>query len=247
MPATDTFKHWSSSFLDFIFPRNCIWRETPVETTSPFRYLGMEATRFLHVIEGATCTKCGAQLEGEAHRSHGCHHCLEDRFHFDRCSSAYRYNGPARALIQTLKYQDGLFLQEDIRRLLERHSEFTDNLAGAVLVPVPVSPRRLEKRGFNQAQLIVDSILRFRLPKTTTQPLLLRRDIKGSQTQLTRVERLKNVRRSFHLNPSALVDPEARYVIVDDVLTTGATVNACAETLKKAGAKQVEVATICRG
>jgi predicted amidophosphoribosyltransferase len=178
--------------------------------------------------------------------------------------------GVARLFVHELKYHQGLHLRGDVRALARRAPWLVEFVRGAVLVPVPLHPRRRWWRGFNQARVVAEALaaeavengkikmeegelkiqnskLKMTGDGTRVVEFLARVRNTPTQTRLDRAQREKNVKGAFAVVAGATVSPEARYVLVDDVFTTGATLNACAETLRKAGAKKVDVATLGHG
>lgn len=159
---------------------------------------------------------------------------------YDRARAVASFDGLMRDLVHDLKFRD----RHDLRHLLGRWLSETgqDILVGAdMIVPVPLGRLRLLQRGFNQSAILAQDVARTAgLP---FEPLILTRTRKTRpQVGLTRLERLKNVSGAF-------VVPEVRrqavagrnVVLIDDVITTGATVGACARALKRAGAARVDV------
>lgn len=113
-----------------------------------------------------------------------------------------------------------------------------------LLMPVPLHPSRLREREFNQSLLLADRLnRRLRLPLSYDN--LIRVRPTQPQTELNRAARLKNLRRSFVVQRPEEVTGR-RILLVDDVLTTGTTVNECAKALRKAGASDVYVGTLAR-
>ncbi len=155
--------------------------------------------------------------------------------------------GIPRKYILALKYRGARHLIPDIVELLLRHPEYTGHLRGGVLVPVPLHRSRERKRGFNQARIIAEA-LATQLPETRVAHLLARTRSTPTQTRLSRRERESNVRGAFALTNSMPWNGSApRLILFDDVFTTGATLNACAKVLWKAGARHIDVATIAHG
>lgn len=159
------------------------------------------------------------------------------------------YEDALRGLVHLLKYQGvqtaarplGRKLAETIRRMM---SEFPGEF---LAVPVPLHRQRRRSRGFNQAELLARTALRelrdARLTLTTRA--LVRTRFTESQTGFTRQQRRENLRGAFAIGDPAEVKGR-NLLLVDDVLTTGATADECARILLRAGAKQVLVATVAR-
>lgn len=156
------------------------------------------------------------------------------------------FRGPLRDLIYSLKYKDGRWALRDIRTLCEAAQGLAIYVEGAVLVPVPLHPRKLRERGYNQSDLIVRELVEL-FPSCRRDDVLRRAIDTVSQTQFDRKQRIRNLKNAFSLRQNRAIDPPQRYIIVDDVFTTGSTVNACAAALRRAGAKQVDVLTIGHG
>ncbi len=196
------------------------------------------------------CEICGGPLESVASGAERCARCLARRPHYRRARTIARYRttaedepGSLPALIRRHKYG----LDQSVGRAL---AEFLgDELPIAaddydVVIPVPLHWRRLWWRGFNQAALLAGEVAaRLALPLDTTS--MTRRRSTLPQTSRHHDERIKNVRRAF-----AVTSPERvknrRVLIVDDVMTTGATVDECARVLLAAGAASVDVFTLAR-
>lgn len=158
-----------------------------------------------------------------------------------------RYDGVAKACIRRFKYNAGIWLQEELVgwlmalwRTCPESVRAADAVAG-----VPLYPKRERERGYNQAALLGEALAR-RVGIPFRHRLLGRQRATATQTHLTAAQRVHNVRGVFSV-PWAGRVRGARIVLVDDVMTTGATVNECARTLKAAGAASVMVLTVARG
>ena len=152
---------------------------------------------------------------------------------------------PLREVVQRFKYGRKVSLGKPLGRLMARDcSDFFLEYPWDTIVPVPLHPRRLRWRGFNQAVILAREVSRlWQLPM---DPFILFRSRETlPQTQLPEEERRKNVRRAFSLNPAKSVEGKT-LLLVDDVYTSGATVNECSRTLMRAGAKEVHVFTLAR-
>jgi ComF family protein len=199
------------------------------------------------------CPRCGLPFIGDVAADHLCGDCRTRPGTFERARSAGPYAGALKALIRLFKFQGRVGLALPLGHLLletfERH--WTPDHVDLIL-PVPLSARRMRRRGYNQAHLLVrrwagwyQAVHHHALPCRIQNDLLRRVRATLPQTGLNRAARAQNLKNAF-----ALVRPQIcegqRILLVDDILTTGATVNACARVLRDAGARQVEVLTLAR-
>jgi ComF family protein len=161
-----------------------------------------------------------------------------------RCCVLHREVGAT--LVRGLKYGRAEYLLRDLGQMAAHLPHVVAYAAGTTLVPVPLHPTRQRERGFNQSEELA-KVWAEALPVAGWASLLARRDWTGSQTKLARQERLKNVRGAFVLQPDAKVSPDLTYVLVDDVFTTGSTINECCRVLRRAGARDLRVLTLAHG
>ena len=194
----------------------------------------------------AFCDRCQRPLSlathapGEAAR---CGPCRQDETGFDRLRSFGAYDNELRQMIVLLKYSGVRSLARPLGDWLAAVVEQTPGLEDVeALVPVPLHPRRERLRGYNQATLLACELARW-LPRPVKADWLARVKDTPSQTGLTHAQRIENVQGAFSARDK--VD-KARILLVDDVCTTGATLNACARTLKRAGAESVQAVTVAR-
>lgn len=193
------------------------------------------------------CPRCGAPFRSSAARSHSdthwCWACREREPRFDRARAAVSYEGVAAAAIRSYKYLGRRVLARPLSTLL---GALIDDVAGPVhgVVPVPLHRRRLQERGYNQALLLADALAR-----SAGWPLywdlLERVRPTRSQVGLAMRERRRNVRGAFAVRATARLEGK-NLLLVDDVLTTGSTVDECAGLLKREGATTVQVLTVAR-
>lgn len=238
-------KRLGNALLDVAFPSNCASCGGLVEG-SPLGHVCERCFARIHIVEDPRCLTCGYPFFGETD-SHGeCQHCVKLKPRFSRGWSVALFRGPLRDLIYALKYKDGLWALDDLARIAEYAEGLGDYLDEAILVPVPLHPRKQRERGYNQSALIAESLVR-RFGGVRLGSILERVVDTPSQTQFNRQERYRNLRNAFSLAPKSAIDPGQHYIIVDDVFTTGSTLNACAATLRKAGAKRVDVLTLGHG
>ena len=194
------------------------------------------------------CAACAAELPALAEHCPQCAlpspagavcgSCLDRPPHYDRTLALWRYEFPCDRLVQALKYRARLALSGFFARsLASRPLPEVD-----LIVPMPLHPKRLAERGFNQALEIARGLAR-RLGRPIEPHGALRVKDTPPQTRLPYEERAKNVRGAFlcKLDLSG-----ASVAVVDDVMTTGATLNELARALKRAGATRVENFVIAR-
>jgi ComF family protein len=148
-----------------------------------------------------------------------------------------------RKVVQKFKYGRRVSLGKPLGRLLVTGcEEFLRECDVDLIIPVPLHSKRLRWRGFNQSVLLARQVSR--VYGVSMDPfVLLRTKETPPQTQLSEDERRKNMRGAFAVNSDRSVDGK-RILLIDDVYTSGATVNECSRTLRRAGAKEVYVLTL---
>jgi ComF family protein len=200
----------------------------------------------VHFIRPPFCERCGLPYPGEIKTTFICANCDEMELQFSRARSAVAARGLVLDVIHRYKYQRALFFEPFLAELLIREAApWLRESKWDFIVPVPLHPLKQREREFNQAERLGQ-----RLSGATNIPfeksILRRVEPTRTQTQLSRAERTANVRRAFAADFDSHLRGK-RVVLVDDVLTTGATTSACAGVLRKAGAVEVCVWTVARG
>jgi len=191
------------------------------------------------------CEKCSQPFEGSITGTFTCANCAHRMLYFDAAVAAYRGRGIVRHVVHEFKYGRQIHLRHLVARWLHRalEDERVRDLSFDVIVPVPLHAARQRERGFNQAQLLAELLsARTSIP---AKPLLERIRYTTTQTALDRAERIENLHNAFRLRKKADVQA-LRVLLVDDVLTTGATLSECARVLKRAGALSVYAAIVAR-
>jgi ComF family protein len=241
----DSVKSWLNAGLGLLYPEICqlchAARATPAQG-----YVCGDCRANARFIQPPFCERCGRPFEGAITTRFECANCREMQWDFESARSAVVARDPVLEAIHRYKYQRAFWFEPFLAGLLIRAAQ--PALAGKnwqMIVPVPLHPAKHREREFNQAERLAD-----RLGAATRIPVnkrLLRRVIRTrTQTQLSRPERLANVRNAFAMRQGQRLNGE-RIVLVDDVFTTGATTSACARVLIAAGAGEVCVWTVARG
>lgn len=230
-----------NKILSFIFPNRCICCNVKIS------------------FDGIYCTKCWQKLEFIGHNicqkcSHPfeidledcknviCLKCHYKKFFFDKTIVVYHYNATIAQAIANFKYRDQTFLAKKFAEILMTKIANEIEEADIVCV-VPLHLQKLYKRKFNQSLLIAKFVARTKL----CYDLLIRIKNQKPQVRLTFKQRLKNVKSSFIVNPKYHnILKGKKIILIDDVITTAATVNSCAKKLKKYQVAKVTVVAIAK-
>ena len=228
--------------LDVAFPRNCLHCGGLVEG-GRLRHLCPACERALRIVAPPHCTTCGHPFDGATAVNRVCPHCELLVPEFGEGKTAVLLKGPGRSLVHALKYHHGLHVLEDITTIMAAAPGYAEFVHASVLVPVPLHPRKLRERGYNQSRLLAECAARAAGGRTRIAEVLRRVVDTASQTRFDRATRQENLKNAFALAPRAVINPGQRYLLVDDVFTTGSTLNACAAVLRRAGSLKVDVLT----
>ncbi|MFY9520567.1 MAG: ComF family protein [Caldicoprobacterales bacterium] len=196
----------------------------------------------LPLIRDPRCKKCGKPLREDL--MDYCRDCQASRHLFTAGLSVYEYTQTIRDLIYRYKYQGETSLARTFGLLMG--DLFAESAWPIDLVmPVPLHKRKESYRGFNQSSLLADYIA-YRQGLAFRDDVLLREIDTDKQASLTRQDRMKNLKGAFTVvKPSIIKDKNI--LLIDDVYTTGATVDSCTASLKEAGAAKVFVLTLATG
>jgi ComF family protein len=228
--------------LDAVLPPLCLGCSEIVATPGALCATCWQGFSF---ITPPHCACCGTPFAEDLGEDALCCACLAHRPRFRRARAALVYDAQSRRLVLPFKHGDRTDLARSCGEWMARAG--AELVAEADLVaPVPLHWWRLVMRRYNQAQLLARSVVRH-TPGKLAPDLLRRHRWTGSQAGLKAKERRSNVRRAFDIHPrwAGKFDGKA-VLLVDDVLTTGATVDACVRTLERGGARQVDVLTLAR-
>jgi ComF family protein len=229
--------------LDLVYPPLCISCREPVTDPGSLCPACWQALAFL---DGPVCTACGLPFEVDPGGETLCATCLARPPAFDKARAILRYDEASKHAILALKHADRLDLVPAFGRWLERAGK--ELLATSdLIVPVPLHRLRLWQRRYNQAAELARALSR--RTGLSCEPLLLeRKRPTRSQGEMPSARaRRRNVLGAFSVTKARRAALKGkRVLLIDDVMTTGATVDACARTLKRAGAAAVHVLAIAR-
>ena len=196
-------------------------------------------------VEPPFCTVCGEPFRTEGGIVHPCGPCLTAPRSFAAARAASLFAGPVEEMIHRFKYGRKVHLRRSLGLLTAgRLAPFVADAAPDLLVPVPLHRKRLRERGFNQA-LLVAQVLSTEWNVPLARAGMARIRWTEPQVCLSAAERARNVRGAFAVTEPAVVAGK-RIMLVDDVFTTGSTVDECARVRRRAGAAGVLVVTVAR-
>lgn len=232
---------WTSA-IDSLLPPRCVATGEIVDAQ------GMLSPAFwsqLQFIEDPFCKTCGIPFSFNITNDALCAACMDQEPLFDRSRSAVIYNDASRKLVLGFKYGDQLHSVDTFVPWMIRAGQSLIDQADFI-IPVPLHARRLRERRFNQSALLAQEIAK-RTGKKYIPDALMRVRHTTPQKGLNAKERNKNVRGAFTVNERySAVFRDKNILLIDDVFTTGATLNECARVLKQAKTTSVNVLTIAR-
>lgn len=217
------------SVLDLFFPTNCKCMFCNCET--PEFGICDNCYSMLPIIKGKTCEKCGGENHG---RGAVCIECKNREHDFDKNYCVFHYTGDVRDKIVNFKQGGKKYYGYSFSWLIERkYLEIDENID--IIIPVPINETRLKERGFNQSEVLCEELL---LTGKVDLNVLARVKDTPHQTGLNRENREKNLKGSFELLDKKKIK-DKNILLVDDIYTTGSTLNECARLLKSKGANKV--------
>ncbi len=236
-------------FIDLIYPPRCsVCNQFLLrgrEGRKPGSPICPSCAEDFQRLTNPHCIICARPFEAETGENHLCESCLRKRPLFNAIETPYLYEGSLKNAIHRFKYggRSGLacFLGPLLGSFAKDHGLGVDH---PLVIPIPLHPRRLRERGFNQSKLLSEHVAE---GLSAELDFLSLRRIRYTlpQTGLGRHERRKNVRGAFRLQDNSRVSGRTVF-LVDDVATTGNTLNACAKTLLKGGADKVFCLVLAR-
>ncbi len=230
------FKRMIGEFDNALYPLDCTCDACGNELVEDTRYrLCSECMASLPFVKGHICLNCGVPLKDE---SDYCNRCQNQKSHFVKNRSPLVYDGEVKRLIYKLKFGKKTYIAQTLGALMaDKYLEC--GMDAEIITFVPMTESEVKKRGFNQAELLANEVCkRLDVP---VLPALVKIKSTSEQKQLKGKDRALNLEGAF-----ACVFEQVKgrkILLVDDIFTTGATANECANTLLKAKAREVSVLT----
>jgi ComF family protein len=238
------------SLYSALFPADCRICQASLASVSRLPVCE-NCIRCIAPLPANVCRACGDLLPiGFASSENLCPECAFEAPGFERAVAYGAYTGGLRELIHLLKYEHIRPAADVLGRMLADAAKTLEVAGEVTVIPVPLHASKLKTRGFNQSELIARAAIallqqageaRYELEAVAMK----RRRETPSQVGMTREQRAGNLRGAFAVTVPTMVR-DKQVLLVDDVLTTGATVNECTRVLRRAGAKRVWVATVAR-
>ncbi len=229
--------------INTIYPRRCPVCANALPLTQIKELICKECKPKLTYISGSRCFKCGKPLEGE--NEEYCYDCTKKQHIYERGMAVWAYDEYIKKSMYLFKYHNQReyadFYGKEIARLYGRQIKMWDCQA---LIPVPLYKDKYKIRGYNQAFLIADRIGK-ELNIKVDDEILLRVKSTKAQKELDDKERYNNLKNAFQIGKNDV--QYKRVIVIDDIYTTGATIDSCAKVLKEAGVLKVYYLSVCIG
>ncbi len=230
-----------SELLDFVYPPLCLLCETHLGFDKPL-YFCRPCFRNLPWIGKKACVECGRYLAASAHFPSRCKICQQTRHFFSGACSALQFDSPLKELLFEMKYNGewGLAKALSVLLLHPLRKVLSDAKPDCISF-VPLHPLRWKERGFNQSELLAKHLGKsLRIP---VKSLLSRTRWDAVQASLPWEERAKNIHGSFEILKRAKPPPQ-HVLLVDDVMTSGSTLNECSKILRDEGCEKITLASL---
>lgn len=233
-----------SALVDIAYPRKCLVCKEKLHISSQDEPVCAKCLNNIKRNIPPFCSSCGRRLKKTNLIKNICPHCLKSRLHFDRAFSPFTYEGTIKRLIHEFKYKGKDYLGPYLSAMMVEFIKEYDLPINYMdfIIPIPLHKTKLREREFNQAQVLAEFIAK-EFKKDVLRDVLKRHRYTKTQTDLEINKRLENVKGSFLVAAPQIIEGK-NLLIIDDVLTTGATSSEAAAALKEAGANIVFVLTL---
>jgi ComF family protein len=225
--------------IDLILPNRCLSCNCFIASSEVFCKSDYEKLDF---IKDPKCQICSQHLK---ENKQFCPQCEVKKPCFDSVSAVFSYNDAIAKLIHGLKYYDQTILARKFGKMIA--DEIIDAKKYDIIIPIPLNKKRLRSRKFNQSALLCKEIVKSHKNLKFIPNLLLRSKFEKAQAQLSRAQRLQNLSDTFTFNQKFLGKIKGKNILlIDDVMTTGSTLQNCALILKKNGCGLVKCGVIAK-
>jgi ComF family protein len=234
------------ALLDWVYPPHCYHCEQPVAGRMP-QFLCPACSSLLarRRLAAPLCAVCGVPLTGGPTAGGRCITCLSQRRYFSVARAFVPYVAPVTSLMRSYKFAGDYFVGPTLLRTMLEDRWLPDAIqVPAAVVPIPLHPRRVRERGYDQA-LLLARVVAAHLSRPVCCRVLQRTRYTNQQSLLPTRRRRDNVRGAFRVRTPQRVR-DSSVLLVDDVMTTGATAEECAKVLLRAGSGPVQVLTLAR-
>lgn len=235
--------------LELVYPSNiyCIACGNLIDKTRPYS-LCDKCIKEIHWISKNTCSICGKSLYPSTDASEVCYECKGVQHSFDKGYSCAVYEGPVKEILSGFKYKGKSYMGNIIGdMMLDRAQGFIQDIDFQTVIPIPMHKSKKKSRGFNQSEILAKKIA-FGLGKEYRNDILFKQRNTPPMSSLDSTERRINLHGAFQIGynkDEAIKDKDI--MLVDDVYTTGSTLDECATLLKKSGTDKVFIYTFASG
>lgn len=230
--------------LNYIYPKNitCIICDNPIKITNSYS-LCKDCFKELHfILDG--CNKCGKPIINhnlERENLLECSYCYNKTFYFDRAISCIEYNEVSKKLILNLKYKNKTYLCKYIALIMKEKCDL-EGIKFDYILFVPLHKKRLKNRGFNQSQKIANEFSI--LTGVEILDCIYRTKNTKKLYNLNKTQRQEELKNSFKINDSKGILKDKNIILIDDIFTTGTTVNEISKLLKLFGVNTIYILTL---
>lgn len=250
MADNNFWDYLKEGVLNLVYPLSCRNCGRPIKESRGYS-LCEDCLKLIKLISPPYCYQCGKPFlkEVDFEEEAKCADCLAKKYPYYFTRSVAYYQGVLREGIHLLKFQKQVKLVQPLGNLMVNFlvkDVFIKIKEIDLILPVPLFKEDYLKRGFNQSSVLAKYIADY-FSLSFSEDLLIKEKMNLSQVGLSKAERKNNVRKVYTLNASFPINGLSRILLIDDIFTTGATIEACCGELKKAGIEKIYVLTLARG
>lgn len=233
--------------IDFIYPENisCILCDRPIKKINTYS-MCKECFNNIHfILDG--CVKCGKPIVNhslEKQSIEGCGYCFNKTFYFDKAISCIEYDEISKEIIFKFKYSNHTYMSKYIANIMKEKLDL-ENLKFDYILYVPLHKKRQKKRGFNQSEKIAKNL--GKLIEVPVIDVLVRKEHTKRLYKLNKLERHIELKNAFAIKDNKYNLTKKNILLVDDIFTTGSTVNEISKVLKLEGVNKVFVISMLTG